>query len=60
MFEYMLARELHMTRAQLVHSMSGSEFAHWIAFFQLEQYEQRRQMKQAEGHRRAVSQARGG
>lgn len=50
----MLARELHMTRAELVERLSASEFAHWIAFFQLEAYERERASKRAKN--RAVAQ----
>lgn len=36
MFEFQLARELGMTRAELLVRMSGAEFAYWIAVYRRE------------------------
>ena len=47
-FEFFLARELKMTRAELNLRLSASEFAHWIAFYQLEQHEQEQARQRAQ------------
>jgi len=52
-FEYQIARELGMTRAQLIASMSGNEFAHWIALYTIEHQERERERKRAEARSRA-------
>jgi hypothetical protein len=52
-FQYSLARELGKTRAELVRSMSTSEFIGWIAYFKLEQEDQKRQAEDAEDRARA-------
>lgn len=57
-FEYRLALELKMTRAELLLRMSGSEFAHWIAYFQREHREQQDARDRAEGKARAQQMAR--
>jgi hypothetical protein len=61
-FEYQLARELGMTHATLVASMSGNEFAHWIALYTLEHRERERDRKRAEakGRARRMSKSIGG
>jgi hypothetical protein len=51
--QYSLARELKMTRAELVRSMSVREFIDWIAYFRLEQEDIRRRNEQAEDQRQA-------
>ena len=57
-FQYSLAPELRMTRAELVRVMSLSEFIDWIAYFQLEQEDQKRQAEDAEDRQRAQRVAR--
>lgn len=52
-FEYMLARDLHMTRAELLERMSAREFAEWIAFYTLEVQEREQAQKRAENRARA-------
>lgn len=47
-FQYSLARELGMTRADLVHRMSVSELIDWMAFYTLEQEDQRRASERAQ------------
>lgn len=37
--EYMLARELKMTHARLLATMSHSEFVYWMALYRVEQAE---------------------
>ena len=59
-FEFELARELGMTHANLVRSMSGSEFAHWIALYQIEHRERERAQKRSEAKARARRMSRGG
>jgi hypothetical protein len=44
----MLARDLHMTRAELVQRMSASEFAHWIAFYNMEAHDREQAQKRAQ------------
>ncbi len=57
-FEYFLARELKMTRAELLLRMSGDEFAHWIAFYQREQREQREAQERAQDKAEAMRMSR--
>lgn len=47
-FQYSLARELGRTRRELLRTMSVTEYIDWIAYFKLEQEDQRRQMEDAE------------
>ena len=47
-FQYSLARELGMTRADLIRRMSVSEIIDWVAFFRLERDDQRREMERAQ------------
>jgi hypothetical protein len=47
-FQYSLARELKMTRAMLIRTMSVTEFIDWIAFYRLEQDDQRRERERVE------------
>lgn len=47
-FQYSLARELGMTRAELVRRMSVTELLDWMAFFKLEQEDQKREMDRAQ------------
>lgn len=58
-FQYSLARELGMTRAELVHRMSVSELIDWMAFFRLEQEDQRRESERAEDRATAQQVMRG-
>jgi len=46
--EFQLARELKMTHAEMVGRMSGNEFAHWIAFLQLEAHDREQAQKRAQ------------
>jgi len=55
--EFYLARELGMTRAELLRRMSAAEFAHWIAFYQIEAQERERSQQQAEDKARARAMA---
>ena len=57
-FEFVLARDLGMTRAELLLRMSGSEFAHWMALYQLEHREQQRAQQHAEDRAKAERMAR--
>mgnify|MGYP003581117805 CR=1 FL=1 len=52
-FQFSLARELRMTRAELLRTMSTREYIKWIAFFQLEQEDQQRAMEDAQDRARA-------
>lgn len=47
-FQYSLARELGMMRADLLRRMSVSEFIDWMAFFRLEQEDQAREIARAQ------------
>jgi hypothetical protein len=44
---------LGMTRAELVTRMSGSEFAHWVAYHILERRDEERAMRQARNKQQA-------
>lgn len=57
-FEFHLARELRMTRAELCERISGAEFAYWMALYDLEAQERRRAQQDAEDKARARSLAR--
>jgi len=52
-FEYHLARELGMTHTHLVHSMSGDEFAHWVAFYNIEARERAKAERDARNKAKA-------
>lgn len=56
-FEFQLARELKMTHAELIRRLSGSEFAYWIAFFQMEAHDQEQAHKRAANRSKAQQQA---
>jgi len=47
-----------MTRAELVARMSGSEFAHWVAYFILERRDEERAMRQARNRQQALDMSR--
>ncbi len=47
-FQYSLARELGMTRSELIRRMSIAEIIDWMAFFKLEQEDQKRASERAE------------
>jgi hypothetical protein len=57
-FQYSLARELRRTRRELLRSMSTREFIEWIAFFQVEQEDQKRAMEDAQDRAHAQQVAR--
>jgi len=57
-FEYTLAKMLGMTRAELVARMSGSEFAHWVAYHILERRDEERAMRQARNRQQALQMSR--
>lgn len=57
-FQYSLARELRMTRAELVRRMSVRELVEWIAFFRLEQEDAQRAREDADDRARAQQLAR--
>lgn len=46
-FEFILARDLGMTVAELRRRMSTREFAEWLAFYSVENREQERLARQA-------------
>ncbi len=48
-----------MTRAELIHRMSTQELIEWMAFFNLEQEDQRRAQERAEDQATARQVARG-
>lgn len=48
-----------MTRAELTERMSGSEFAHWIALYTIEEHERERAQRQAENKAKARRMSRG-
>ena len=52
-FEFTLAKELGMTRAELQGRMSGSEFAGWIAYYNLEARDRERAEKRSRARSRA-------
>ncbi len=58
-FQYSLARELGMTRAELIHRVSTQEIIEWMAFFKLEQEDQQRASERAEDAATARQMARG-
>jgi len=43
-----------MTRAELVHRMSGNEFAHWVAYEMLERRDEERALKRAQNRQKAA------
>lgn len=47
-FEFFLALELKKTRAELRRSMSGSEFAGWMAYYRRRHRDETRAREQAE------------
>ena len=47
-FTYSLARELHMTRQQLLANATSLELTEWMSYFQLESIEQERSKDKAE------------
>lgn len=57
-FQYSLARELGMTRSELLKRMSMREFVDWIAYFKIENEDQRRAQEDAEDRARASQMAR--
>lgn len=57
-FQYSLARELGMTRAELLRRMSVRELVEWIAFFKIEQEETQRAREDAEDRAKAQQMAR--
>lgn len=57
-FQFSLARELRMTRAELLRTMSMSEYIGWMAFFTLEQEDSRRAREDAEDRAQAQQAAR--
>ena len=57
-FQFSLARELKMTRAELTERVSMREFIDWIAYFTIEQEDQRRSTEEAQDRARAQQMAR--
>ena len=51
--EFHLARELGMTRAELLERMSAQEFAQWVAFLQLEAREREQAQRRAKNRANA-------
>jgi len=47
-FEFVLARELHMTVGELRRRMSTREFAHWIALYRIEAREREAEQRRAQ------------
>lgn len=52
-FQFSLARELGMTRAELIRRMSTRELVGWMAYFTLEQQDRQRATEDAEDRARA-------
>lgn len=52
-FEFHLARELHMTREDLLRRMSSHEFAQWMALYRIEHAERQKAERDARGKSRA-------
>jgi hypothetical protein len=53
-FEYFLARELKMTHGELRERITGKEFVHWVALFNIERREQERAQRRAQNRSRAL------
>lgn len=56
--EFYIARELRMTRAELLDKMSALEFIYWCAFLALEAREQEQAQRRAQRQRKAMSMSR--
>lgn len=57
-FQFSLAKELKMTRAELLERVSTSEFIEWIAFFTVENQDQERAIQRSQDQAQAKQAAR--